>query len=283
MMGGYDEEFVSAHLDDRYKCPICHHILRNAVQTNCGHRFCQICFNLSVVTLSSPMEPKKCPMDNTELIDVYGDTAFNREVLSLIVYCRGKHQGCEWAGELRNLQRHLDVCNIYPIPCRNEGCDDRYVRAELDSHLTSCPYRPLDCPFCNVTISARDLSKHIVLACVKFEILCSHCLQVTLPRDDLLRHLAEEGDCPMAPIKCPFRQVGCDTETRRSQMREHLEQNCVDHMLLLLRELTVSTPVNPTIAPCSPNMPASVERHGCSSLNYEPETNVSSRLRVPEF
>ena len=39
---GYDLEFVPV-ADPRYECPICLLILRNPVQTECGHRFCKAC------------------------------------------------------------------------------------------------------------------------------------------------------------------------------------------------------------------------------------------------
>lgn len=39
---GYDFEFID-HLIDEHKCPVCLHALKNAVQTTCGHRFCQKC------------------------------------------------------------------------------------------------------------------------------------------------------------------------------------------------------------------------------------------------
>ena len=39
---GYDYKFVPV-VDDNYECPICTLVLRNPVQTECGHRFCGNC------------------------------------------------------------------------------------------------------------------------------------------------------------------------------------------------------------------------------------------------
>lgn len=39
---GYDEDFVNA-VDDDFECLICHLLLKDPVQTRCGHRFCKEC------------------------------------------------------------------------------------------------------------------------------------------------------------------------------------------------------------------------------------------------
>jgi len=39
---GYDYEFYPP-ADAKYMCPVCLMVLREPVQTNCGHRFCGAC------------------------------------------------------------------------------------------------------------------------------------------------------------------------------------------------------------------------------------------------
>lgn len=39
---GYDFQFID-DLRDEHKCPVCLHAIKNAVQTKCGHRFCEDC------------------------------------------------------------------------------------------------------------------------------------------------------------------------------------------------------------------------------------------------
>ena len=41
---GFDEVFDPAVSTD-YECPVCMLVLRNPVQTQCGHRFCAACIN----------------------------------------------------------------------------------------------------------------------------------------------------------------------------------------------------------------------------------------------
>jgi len=44
---GYDVEF-DPPLESKYECPICLMGLRSAVQTPCGHRFCDLCIRKSI-------------------------------------------------------------------------------------------------------------------------------------------------------------------------------------------------------------------------------------------
>ncbi len=41
--GGYEASFVLPVQDD-HKCPVCHLVLRDPLQTDCGHRICSSCF-----------------------------------------------------------------------------------------------------------------------------------------------------------------------------------------------------------------------------------------------
>ena len=44
-LGGYDDKFVIP-VDEDLFCSICHHPLKEAVQTRkCGHRFCRQCLD----------------------------------------------------------------------------------------------------------------------------------------------------------------------------------------------------------------------------------------------
>lgn len=39
---GYEVKTVQ-HVDNRYKCPVCHQIYKDPVQLECGHRICSLC------------------------------------------------------------------------------------------------------------------------------------------------------------------------------------------------------------------------------------------------
>ena len=83
---GYDEAFLPAapaHLE----CPICLFVIRQACQTECGHRFCRKCI-AKVVQQGS----KKCPIDNEKLTmsKLHPDNYAQREIQNLTVVCCNK-------------------------------------------------------------------------------------------------------------------------------------------------------------------------------------------------
>ena len=50
--------------------------------------------------------PKICPVDNSPLTldHIFRDAFCNREILDLECYCNCKPLGCEWTGQLRNME-----------------------------------------------------------------------------------------------------------------------------------------------------------------------------------
>ena len=70
------------------------------------------------------------------------DKATRGKVLGLRVQC--SKDGCDWEGELGDLERHLsNKCFYVEEVCRH-GCGQSYPRHLLQSHQTDeCPQRPL--------------------------------------------------------------------------------------------------------------------------------------------
>jgi len=58
MLQGYDEYF-DPPAPDVYECPICLLVLRQPMQTECGHRFCKCCI-LKAVRYVYPMIAYVC-------------------------------------------------------------------------------------------------------------------------------------------------------------------------------------------------------------------------------
>ncbi|XP_022809900.1 TNF receptor-associated factor 4-like [Stylophora pistillata] len=71
-----------------------------------------------------------------------------RKILSFAIICPS--DGCEWIGELRNKETHLNTCLFKVIPCTNENCLEEVQRQQHEQHVTAtCQWRILKCNYCS--------------------------------------------------------------------------------------------------------------------------------------
>ena len=141
--GGYDCEFVSSP-PKSLECPVCLLTLRDPhVISCCGNEFCQVCIE------RVQRDGKPCPLCNELKFTTFLHKKLVREVNALVVRCPQKEQGCEWEGELGQLQGHLNPgAGVSP----SEGC--AYV-------LVSCTYQ------CGAHLQRKLLREHMIEKCPK--------------------------------------------------------------------------------------------------------------------
>ena len=106
IMYGIGARFVHPLLE-RHQCLVCHYALRDAMQTECRHVFCQECLK-SLLDSQHPI----CPVDMEEITqgNTFPDKASRREILNLEVYCHHVKGGCSWMGQLKELQVWFKLC-----------------------------------------------------------------------------------------------------------------------------------------------------------------------------
>uniref|UniRef100_A0A9J8DC89 TNF receptor-associated factor n=1 Tax=Cyprinus carpio carpio TaxID=630221 RepID=A0A9J8DC89_CYPCA len=155
---GYDVEF-DPPLESKYECPICLMGLRSAVQTPCGHRFCNSCIKKSIRDTG-----QKCPVDNEVLLEeqLFPDNFAKREILSLTVRC--PNVGCSDKMELRQLEIHEQICPFANTVC--EYCEMELIRDQLALHCdTDCLKAPVACTFstfgCREKMPRNELAQHM--------------------------------------------------------------------------------------------------------------------------
>ena len=109
--GGYDCEFVqSPQSAFQTECPICHLILCEPYQvTCCGTNFCHTCIQ-RVQAYNSP-----CPTCREDNFELFPNKGLNRSLKQLQLYCIHRKDGCQWRGELGELDHHLSVGNECPL------------------------------------------------------------------------------------------------------------------------------------------------------------------------
>ena len=126
--GGYDYEFVT-NPPDELICSICLSVLRDPNLTSCcGNHFCQSCIS----RIKNERNP--CPLCQEQDYAVMLDKFFVRRVKGLKIKCPGNSHGCEWVGELRSIERHLDVsCGFVEVTC--DYCQNEDILRHNLSHL----------------------------------------------------------------------------------------------------------------------------------------------------
>ena len=218
--GGYDYEFVEPP-HDRYNCVICHLTCRDAHMTGecCrGQILCKPCLDQARSVFDG------CPYCRKTGFTVYPNYHLDREIKCLQVYCINNGEGCEWKGELGNINAHLESssgCQFEKIKCIN-NCTRMIQRQFMTIHdLNECPRRKVFCQYCYDTGEHQFIEGNHKENCPKFPLPCPNKCEIgTIPREDLRKHRSE---CQFEVIKC---SNCCRKELERQYLTIHVETEC---------------------------------------------------------
>ena len=233
---GFECEFVEKPRELQFDCPICLHILREPHQaTCCGNSFCRSCIE------RVKEQNKPCPTCNEQDFGVFRDKRLQQRLYDFIVVCTHKEAGCEWRGELRQLEKHL---NSYPPPekqldgCVYESvacvyCHTPYTRKDIQKHQGSkCGKRPFSCEYCaKYESTCDDVMDNHWPVCPSRPIPCPYDCGVYPERQNLDAHLKNE--CTKQKVKCPFTYVGCCATPHSNDLQHHMDSNVSNHLFLL--------------------------------------------------
>ena len=237
MAAGFECEF----LEDppqwlQTECPICLHILREPYQvTCCGKSFCRLC----IERVKGDLKP--CPCCNAEDFNDFPNKGLQQPLYGFKVYCSKKEKGCEWKGELRQLDKHLNVdpqdadtekgCEFAETECCY--CSDVVIRSKLLHHKNElCDKRPFSCEYCNKYKSTYDdvIHNHWPV-CGCYPARCPNECGAFPERQKLNDHMRKE--CPLTMVECDFHYAGCEVQLPRRTMPDHLKDGLVAHISLL--------------------------------------------------
>ena len=184
---------------------------------------------------------KCCPTCNAIDYTVFPDKRLKRSLNEYRVYCSNKEEGCEWVGELGELDRHLNLqppsekrfvgCLFSEVDC--SFCSHPFQRRYVQTHQSDdCPSRPYTCQHCNEYSAAfEDVTKKHWPLCAFFPLSCPNSCEMVLQRRELENHV--EKDCRLTPINCDFSLVGCKARLARKDMPSHVSRDLSAHMSLL--------------------------------------------------
>ncbi|XP_065903398.1 TNF receptor-associated factor 4-like isoform X2 [Dysidea avara] len=235
-IGGYEYKFVDT-TPDRYICIICHLPSQDPyLSVCCGHVFCKSCLdNAKKATTFT----NACPVCRDEEFVTFPNKQLDREIRSLHVMCTNKERGCEWQGELNDINNHLGNsagCQFENVKCSNE-CGKMLQRRYLTSHVeTECPYRKVDCQYCHITREHQFIAGEHKEQCSKLPLPCPNKCEVgSVPREDMEAHRKE---CPLEFVQCEYHNVGCEERMMRKRKKEHEQERMENHLSLTKRKLT---------------------------------------------
>ena len=144
--GGYDYEFIDPP-PNSLECSICLLTIQDPhIISCCGNHFCHTCIG------RIQGDGKPCPLCNEPNFTTFLHKGVKREVNALMIRCRRRQLGCDWEGELGQLEEHLRPgvgsrgkgCGYVVVECVYK-CGDRFERRMIQDHeLDACPRRPME-------------------------------------------------------------------------------------------------------------------------------------------
>ena len=226
---GFNCEFVEPPPQKilQTKCPVCTLILRDPYQvTCCGTRFCLTC--TEQIRVSKKHDCSAFRANDAQLTSFH-DKGHQHSLYHLCVYCSHKRVGCEWTGELGQLDEHLNQdpqpgkefegCQFVPLHCPNK-CGLFPQRQKINNHVNNeCLLTTINCDFhhvgCTVRLPRKDMPEHL-----NRESLAHMSLQVAKQQAEIssLKDAVVEQQVQIANLKY-------EKDVLKSKIT-NLEQNC---------------------------------------------------------
>ena len=225
---GYKYEFIDK-IPEHLLCPRCRCVAREPNLTSCcGESFCKDCI--------SPYhhDDQPCPSCGEKDFVIFLNKRDQKKILLLELYCPMKSRGCEWTGQLEQLEGHMDIqsgdCLYVDIECPSH-CDQRVQKKNVQNHLSrECPLREYTCTHCNFKASYKVVSEDHWGVCPYLPVQCSNRCGVTCERGDLEDHMKI---CDKEELECCFSHAGCQGRFLREDEERHMEENTKKHLSLM--------------------------------------------------
>ncbi|KFZ56954.1 TNF receptor-associated factor 2, partial [Podiceps cristatus] len=216
--------------DQKYLCSNCNNVLKKALQTLCGHRYCSACLSW-IVRNNKNAICQKCKEEDLSTLSegsllaeerAFGDAAINKEISELKVHC--VTLGCSWSGIMKNFEEHQSLCEYALIPCHT-GCGHVVMRKKLADHLENgCVNNVTMCQKCKRSLSSSEYQVRTFLYTTFFFFFFFFSQQ-----NHSTSLINKDG--------CRFSEVGCSFRGSKEKIKEHEKTAVGAHMLLLLQHI----------------------------------------------
>ena len=209
-------------------------VLREPHQvTCCGYAFCQACID----KVKKDNKPHSCC--KSDRYDKFEDKRLKQSLCEFKVCCTFKQQGCQWVGELGQLDDHLNHnpiqqnqlkgCQFAHTMCYH--CSRFFQRCSMQVHQCECPWRPFSCEFCqDFNSNHKDVTTNHWPECCYYPEQCPNKCGETFQRQSMGNHIA--NNCPLTIVDCDFQHAGCQVRLPRKNMATHLNETFSTHLSL---------------------------------------------------
>ena len=227
-------DIIPTHpVNDFLLCTYCKKLLCDPVQTVCGCRLCTHC----ATSLIDQHDPTPCPgnHDPCEKISfthrqflLMKDKAAKKDLLKLQVNCPYQ---CDTVLTMRNLQSHVDSCDLKPIVC--SYCSLLFTNSAMKQHVEDCPKRTDFCKGCFQFVLRRDYDNHYNLqhskCCYAVVKCCPYCKTGSFSKTTFQYHKPHCRKKDDWKFLCNFCDDMFDDETLYN---EHMKESMSVHLRL---------------------------------------------------
>lgn len=217
---------------EELKCLRCCHVAISPQQfTCCGKLCCLSCFHGT---------QKRCPSCKKQNL-VHVDQASDRAIKDLKVKCNNHQEGCEWTGELRDLQGHLTSCAEAKVYC--DKCSAPLIRRNEQQHSDSeCPCRLQKCQQCSQETTYEAIGSTHPDQCPMVEIPCPN--EGCDFQDKRAVVTCHRALCPKERVQCDYAKVGCNAQVTRDSLEEHNTQYAEQHLKLTMDRIAAQRSIS---------------------------------------
>ena len=139
-----------------FECPICLLLMKiPLILSCCGKKFCADCLERA--------SGDKCPLCRQPFTSMV-EKQLQREILDLKAKCNIDQ--CNWIGELRNFEAHLDNdCQHFKVGCTLK-CGVKIKRKDLPDHvLHACTKRSIEAQLASVSSKLEERVAALEIGC----------------------------------------------------------------------------------------------------------------------
>ena len=225
-------DFVEPPPED-YFCPVTYEIFKDPRQTSecCGKHLSR------EVAERLEREQKSCPLCTVAPLRTTADLYFKRRVLEVQVRCFNKHLGCEWKGDLGDVEKHMNIgcvegeCSFMNIECK---CGRELQRQKYEKHISNeCVQRLVTCKSCGVNVLYEQLTQQPCPHCLSHHVPCPNKCPDIIQFYGIQQHCDKE--CPLQEVECRYSYANCSARVKRNEMQKHMDESKDKHIELLDR------------------------------------------------